>query len=197
MFSPCTGAEARVSYNESDAIRSPRSGRVYGTPRFQMQDQPDQITVDVSSDASRRYPERPLLGVGAVVFHDGKLLLIQRGQEPLKGWWTLPGGLVETGERLEAAVRRETLEETGLRVTPVGIAAVFERIMPDGEGRTEFHYVIVDCLCELESGTVRAASDVADAGWFTLDEMQALKMATGTPGVIQKAIGLMQSRKAR
>ena len=74
-----------------------------------------------------------LLGVGAAVFHDGKLLLIQRGQEPLRGWWTLPGGLVETGEHLEAAVRRETLEETGLTVKPAGIAAVFERIMADRE----------------------------------------------------------------
>lgn len=153
--------------------------------------------MDVSNGASRRYPERPLLGVGAVVFHEGMILLIQRGQEPLKGWWTLPGGLVETGERLEAAVRRETLEETGLSVTPAGIAAVFERIMPDREGRTEFHYVIVDYLCQVESGTVRAASDVADAGWFTLEEMRALKMAPGTAGVIQKAIGMLESRKAR
>ncbi|MGD0578035.1 MAG: NUDIX hydrolase [Bryobacteraceae bacterium] len=160
-----------------------------------MENQPQ--SVDASNGASRRYPERPLLGVGAVVFHGGKLLLIQRGQEPLRGWWTLPGGLVETGERLEAAVRRETLEETGLSVAPAGIAAVFERIMPDGEGRTEFHYVIVDYLCELEGGDLCAASDVADAGWFTLDEMRVLKMAPGTPGVIQKAIGLMESRKAR
>jgi ADP-ribose pyrophosphatase YjhB (NUDIX family) len=162
-----------------------------------MQDQSDQTSVDGLNRASRRYPERPLLGVGAAVFQDAKILLIQRGQEPLKGWWTLPGGLVETGEPLEAAVRRETLEETGLKVTPVGIATVFERIMADREGRTEFHYVIVDYLCQLESGTVRAASDAAAAGWFTLDEMQDLKMAPGTPGVIQKAIGLMQSRKAR
>ncbi len=162
-----------------------------------MQDQPEEVSVNGWSGASRRYPERPLLGVGAAVFRDGKLLLIQRGQEPLKGWWTLPGGLVETGEHLEAAVCRETLEETGLTVKPAGIAAVFERIMADREGRTEFHYVIVDYLCELESGTVCAASDVADAGWFTLDEMQALKIAPGTPGVIQKAIELMESRKAR
>ena len=162
-----------------------------------MQDQPDQTSVDASNGPRRRYPERPLLGVGAAVFQGAKLLLIQRGQEPLKGWWTLPGGLVETGEHLEEAVRRETLEETGLTVTPIGIAAVFERIMADRDGHTEFHYVIVDYLCELESGTLGAASDGAAAGWFTLDEMQTLKMAPGTPGVIQKAIGLMKSRKAR
>ena len=150
-----------------------------------------------SDGSSRRYPARPLLGVGAVVFHEGRLLLIQRGQEPLQGWWTLPGGLVETGERLETAVRREALEETGLRVAPVGIAAVFERIMPDPEGRTEFHYVIVDYLCDLEGGDMRAASDVAAAGWFGPDEIKALKIAPGTPGVIEKATKMQQSRKAR
>ena len=143
---------------------------------------------------SRRYPDRPLLGVGAVVFHEGKVLLIERGQEPLKGWWTVPGGLVETGERLEAAVRRETLEETGLIVKPVAVAALFQRITPDLEGRTEFHYVIVDYLCELEAGTVQAASDVAKAGWFTLDETKRLKMAPGTAGVLDSALALLAQR---
>jgi ADP-ribose pyrophosphatase YjhB (NUDIX family) len=134
------------------------------------------------------------LGVGAVVFHEGKVLLIERGQEPLKGWWTVPGGLVETGERLEAAVRRETLEETGLIVKPVAVAALFQRITPDLEGRTEFHYVIVDYLCELEAGTVQAASDVAKAGWFTLDETKRLKMAPGTAGVLDSALALLAQR---
>jgi ADP-ribose pyrophosphatase YjhB (NUDIX family) len=145
--------------------------------------------------ASRRYPDRPLLGVGAVVFNDGRILLIERGKEPLKGWWTVPGGLVEAGERLEAAVRRETLEETGLRVKPVAVAALFQRIMPDLDGRTEFHYVIVDYLCELESGTVRAASDVAKAGWFTAEESRQLKMAPGTQGVLDSALALVAQRK--
>ncbi len=144
---------------------------------------------------SRRYPDRPLLGVGAVVFHEGRALLIERGKEPLKGWWTVPGGLVEIGERLEAAVRRETLEETGLVVKPVAVAAVFQRIMPDADGRTEFHYVIVDYLCELEAGTVQAASDVAAAGWFTLEESKLLKMAPGTPGVLESARELLGQRK--
>jgi 8-oxo-dGTP diphosphatase len=151
--------------------------------------------VSGQNGASRRYPDRPLLGVGAVVFNGGRILLIERGKEPLKGWWTVPGGLVETGERLEAAVRRETLEETGLRVKPVAVAALFQRIMPDLEGRTEFHYVIVDFLCELEAGTVQAASDVADAGWFTLEETKRLKMAPGTPGVLDSALALLAQRK--
>lgn len=141
---------------------------------------------------SRRYPQAPLLGVGAVIFRGEQVLLIERGKEPLKGWWTLPGGLVEPGERLENAVRREVMEETGLRVTPRAIAAVFERIMPDEEGRTEFHYVIVDYLCEYLSGSLAAASDVADAAWVALGDMGTLKMAPGTPPVIREALALKE-----
>jgi ADP-ribose pyrophosphatase YjhB (NUDIX family) len=137
---------------------------------------------------SRSYPARPLLGVGAVIFREGSVLLIERGQEPLKGWWTLPGGLVETGERLECAVRREILEETGLRVRPTAIVAVFERIMPDLEGRTRHHYVIVDYLCEVLGGELCAASDVARAEWVPAGEIEARRIAPGTPGVVRKAL---------
>lgn len=146
---------------------------------------------------SRRYPARPLLGVGAVIFHDHKVLLIERGQEPLKGFWTLPGGLVETGERLESAVRREVLEETGLEIRPLDVAAIFERIMPDEEGRTEFHYVIVDYLCELTGGALHAASDAASAAWVALDRLATLHMAPGTPPVIEKARLMAGAEKAR
>lgn len=137
--------------------------------------------------SSRRYPPRPLLGVGAVVFEGEKVLLIERGQEPLKGWWTVPGGLVEAGERLEEAIRRETEEETGLAVEPLAVAAIFERIMPDAEGRTEFHYVIIDYLCRPVGGTLRPASDVVAAAWVGPGELERLKMAPGTPPVIERA----------
>jgi len=142
--------------------------------------------------SSRRYPARPLLGVGAVIFQDDSVLLIERGQEPLKGWWTLPGGLVETGERLDQALRREVLEETGLNVEPLTVAAIFERIMPDAEGRTEFHYVIIDYLCRPAGGRLAWGSDVADARWVRLGEMGDLKIAPGTPPVIEKALGIWQ-----
>lgn len=139
---------------------------------------------------NRQYPQAPLLGVGAVVFRGDEVLLIERGKEPLKGWWTLPGGLVEAGERLENAVRREVMEETGLRVIPRKVAAVFERIMPDDEGRTEFHYVIVDYLCDYVSGSLRAASDVANAEWVRVDSLSTKKIAPGTPPVIREALSL-------
>lgn len=123
-----------------------------------------------------------------MVFRGDEVLLIERGTEPLKGWWTLPGGMLEVGERLEAAVVREVMEETGLSVKPKAVAAIFERIMPDAEGRTEYHYVIIDYLCELEGGTLRAASDVAAAEWVKVDELDRWKMAPGTPPVIAKAL---------
>lgn len=141
---------------------------------------------------SRRYPARPLLGVGAVIFQDDTVLLIERGQEPLKGWWTLPGGLVETGERLDQALRREVLEETGLIVEPLTVAAIFERIIPDASGRTEFHYVIIDYLCRPAGGTLAWGSDVSGARWVRLEETGALKIAPGTPPVIERARAIWQ-----
>ena len=140
----------------------------------------------MDSSSSRRYPARPLLGVGALIFQGDAILLIERGQEPLKGSWTLPGGLVEPGERLEAAVAREILEETGLRVRPREVVEIFERIMVDEQGRTEYHYVIVDYWCEVEGGTLKAASDVADARWVRREEFSQYELSPGTLDVIEK-----------
>jgi 8-oxo-dGTP diphosphatase len=137
----------------------------------------------------RRYPERPILGVGAIVVDGDRVLLVERGQEPLKGIWSLPGGVVEAGERLEEAVRREALEETGLEVAPVSIAAVFERIMRDASGRTEYHYVLIDYLCEVTGGELRAASDARRAEWVPRERLASYEITEGTLGVIEKALG--------
>src|SRR5579862_1497499 len=102
--------------------------------------------------SDRRYPERPILAVGALIFQDNRILLVERGQEPLRGYWSLPGGAVESGELLETALLREVLEETGLIVRCDGLHEIFERITPDGDGRAEFHYVIVDYLCHPVGG---------------------------------------------
>jgi 8-oxo-dGTP diphosphatase len=136
---------------------------------------------------SRQYPPRPVLGVGALIVQDGRILLVQRGHEPLKGYWSLPGGAVETGERLEYAMRREVREETGLEVNVLCLLEIFERIMADAEGRPEYHYVLIDYLCSPAGGTLAAADDAANVAWFTEPELEALLITEGTPAVISKA----------
>ena len=137
--------------------------------------------------SDRRYPQRPILAVGALIFLDTRILLVERGKEPMRGYWSLPGGAVEAGELLEDALRREAREETGLEVQIEGLHEIFERLTPDHEGRTEYHYVIVDYLCHLVGGTLRASSDAADAAWFERSELQGLKLTAGSLPVIERA----------
>ena len=108
---------------------------------------------------AREYPERPIVGVGAVIFDEGRVLLVQRGHAPMQGEWSLPGGALEVGETLEEGVRREVLEETGLIVEPVAMIEVFDRIARDDTGRVQFHYVLVDYLCRITGGSAACASD--------------------------------------
>jgi 8-oxo-dGTP diphosphatase len=147
----------------------------------------------LSENASRRFPAYPLLGVGGIVFVDGKVLLVERGKPPLEGLWSLPGGLVETGERLEDAVVREVFEETGLRVAAHSLATVFERIMPDAAGRAEYHYVLVDFYCTLLGGDVRAGDDSSRAEWFDLSAHPNLSMTAGTREVIEACCSKRQT----
>jgi ADP-ribose pyrophosphatase YjhB (NUDIX family) len=128
-----------------------------------------------------------VLGVGALIVDGGRILLVERGREPLKGYWSLPGGVVEAGERLEAAMRREVREETGLEVDVVCMLEIFERIMPDNEGKPEYHYVLIDYLCRPAGGTLGAADDASRVQWFGADEIDGLKITEGTPAVIAKA----------
>jgi len=135
----------------------------------------------------RRYPKRPLVGIGALIFQRGRILMVERGKEPLKGWWSLPGGAVETGETLDQAVRREVREETGLEVQPVRMFEIFERIMRDGEGATEYHYVLIDYVCRVTGGSLCAGDDVARAQWMHQEELSGLPITEGTLGVIERA----------
>ena len=136
---------------------------------------------------SRRYPTRPFLGVGALIFEGRSILLVERAKEPLKGYWSLPGGIVEAGERLEDAIRREVLEETGLEIEPAALFEIFERIMPDAEGRPEYHYVLIDYLCRVTGGTLCAASDCARAEWVSRRHLARYRITEGTVPVIEKA----------
>lgn len=117
----------------------------------------------------REFPDSPLMGVGAVIVDQGRVLLIRRGNEPMKGHWTLPGGLLELGERLLEGVVREVREETGLLVQCVELIELIDRIHRDGD-RVQYHYVIADFLCKVTAGELKAASDASAARWVEREE---------------------------
>lgn len=127
-----------------------------------------------------------MLGVGALIFEGDRILMAERGGEPLKGWWSIPGGLVETGELLEDAVRREVREETGLEIQPLGVLKIFERIMRDAQGGVEYHYVLIDYVCRITGGTLCAGDDVSRAEWVLRGDLKELRITEGTLAVIEK-----------
>jgi ADP-ribose pyrophosphatase YjhB (NUDIX family) len=139
------------------------------------------------SEADRRYPKRPLVGVGALIFRRDRILMAQRGKDPLKGWWSLPGGALELGESLEAAVCREVLEETGLEVKPVKLFEVFERIIRDAAGAPEYHYVLIDYACRVVGGDLFPGDDVSAVEWVRRRDLPGLQITEGTLAVIEKA----------
>jgi ADP-ribose pyrophosphatase YjhB (NUDIX family) len=147
----------------------------------------------------RRFPARPVPGVGALIVDGDRILLVERGREPLKGYWSLPGGAVETGELLEDALRREVREETGLEIDVLHLIEVFERIMPGENGRTEYHYILLDYICRATGGVLAAADDASRVQWFTEAEIAAGKMGEkitrGTPGVIAKAFDWLRANR--
>ncbi len=114
------------------------------------------------------------------------MLLIERGRKPQKGFWSLPGGAVQAGEKLEDAIRREVLEETGLRVKPREVVEVFERITPDAQGKPEYHYVLVDYLCKVDGGTLQAGDDASRVVWVKRSELGSYRMTEGSLEVIEK-----------
>jgi ADP-ribose pyrophosphatase YjhB (NUDIX family) len=136
----------------------------------------------------REYPESPLVGVGAVIVKESRVLLIRRGTPPLLGEWSLPGGVLECGETLREAVAREAREETGLAVEPGEMLGVYERVIRDDEGRVRYHYVLIDFLCRAAGGDLKAGSDAADVRWFTLDELPALNLAYDANDVVRKGL---------
>jgi len=137
----------------------------------------------------REFPVSPLVGVGGVVVHDNRVLLVERGHEPMKGRWTIPGGLIDVGESLREAVIREVKEETGLDVEPVELIELLDRIHRE-DGRVRYHYVIADYLCRVAGGTLGAASDAAAVRWVERAEWNshsALALDPITTRVIETA----------
>ena len=140
------------------------------------------------------------MGVGALIFRRSRILLVERGREPLKGYWSLPGGLVETGERLQAAIVREVFEETALRVKPASMFKIFERIIPEvsggpsASGRVEYHYVLIDFVCTVVGGELRAGDDVSRAEWVERYKLREYKLTEGTLEVIERAFRARRQR---
>ncbi|HEX4605122.1 MAG TPA: NUDIX hydrolase [Candidatus Angelobacter sp.] len=139
------------------------------------------------SAASREYPDRPIVGVGAVILHQERVLLVKRGSPPLLGEWSLPGGVVELGETLRAAVEREAREETGLTVNAGEVLEVLDRIIPGRNDAPQYHYVLIDFLCTVEAGELRAGGDAADVRWASQSELAQFKLEQPAVEVIRKA----------
>jgi ADP-ribose pyrophosphatase YjhB (NUDIX family) len=135
----------------------------------------------------RSFPARPIPGVGALIIDNGRILLVERGKDPLKGYWSLPGGAVETGELLVDALRREVREETGLEVEVLHLLEIFERITKSDDGRTQYHFILIDYICRPIGGALEASDDASRAEWFRPEEIAGLKITKGTPEFIAKA----------
>jgi 8-oxo-dGTP diphosphatase len=134
----------------------------------------------------REYPTSPVVGVAAMIFSDECILLVKRGNEPAKGRWGLPGGVVEIGETVREAIAREVEEETGILVRPIELLDVFNNIIRNDEGRVRFHYVLCEFLCENVGGDLKASTDVSDAKWVPLLELSSIDMSRGTKQFISR-----------
>jgi 8-oxo-dGTP diphosphatase len=142
----------------------------------------------------REFPDRPPVGVGGVVIHRNRVLLIRRGSEPLKGEWSIPGGLLELGEELAEGARRELKEETGLEIEPLKIILPFDRIVREGS-RVKYHYVIVDYLCRRKRGRLCPASDVVDARWVRREDLPQYHLTPMATAMISRAFEMMKRRR--
>ncbi len=148
-------------------------------------------------ETSREFPERPIVGVGAVVIKDEQIVLIKRGKAPRKDEWSLPGGGVELGETTSSAVRREIREETGLEVELAGVIDTVDFIERDGTDAVNFHYILIDYLAYFRAGTLTAGSDADDARFFSFDDALALPLWDETKRIIRAAKDLASQSKTK
>lgn len=137
---------------------------------------------------TREFPEHPLVGVGSIIIEGDRVVLVKRAHPPIQGHWSIPGGVLEVGEMVREAAIREAREETGLIVEPGELLGVFDRILRDPDHRVQYHYVLIDFLCRQVGGELQAASDAAEARWFTREELPTLNLAQDTLEVVTKGL---------
>lgn len=142
----------------------------------------------------REYPERPIVGVSAVIFVDKSVVLVRRKQEPAKAQWSLPGGAVELGEGILEALARELQEELSVKIAVGGLVGVFDKIFHDHKNQVQYHYVLVDYWGWLVEGTPTPASDVSEALLVPLDELEEFDVDQELKETIRKAYGVWQER---
>ena len=138
----------------------------------------------------RSYPQQPVVSVGAVIVDGGRVLLIKRGQPPLQGRWSLPGGVVEIGETLQEALAREVREETGLEIEVGPVVEVLDRIERVDDNRIEYHYVIIDYRCLVRGGRLACGSDADDARWVSASDVASFNVTAAVAGIVHKALAL-------
>ena len=143
----------------------------------------------------REFPEVPLVGVGAIIIEDARVVLVKRGHPPLQDEWSIPGGVLEVGELVREAAIREAREETGLIVEPGELLGVYDRILRNPEKRVQYHYVLIDFLCRRVAGNLAAGSDAGEVLWFPREELPALKLAEDTIDVIGKGFAEVEKRR--
>jgi len=181
-------ASARESKPRDSRSRDPRSRDRRAGPSASKKTRPE--------SNKREYPDRPIVSVGAVIIDQARVLLVKRGSPPLLGEWSLPGGVVELGETLRAAAEREAREETGLTVEPGEVLEVVDRIVPGKNGAPQYHYVLIDFLCMVTGGELRAGGDAADAQWARENALRKFRLEQLALKVVRKAF-VLQSRIPR
>jgi 8-oxo-dGTP diphosphatase len=142
----------------------------------------------------REFPEVPLVGVGAIIIEDSRVLLVKRAHPPLQAQWSIPGGVLEVGELIREAAIREAREETGLIVEPGELLGVYDRVLRNLEQRVQYHYVLIDFLCRRTGGELQAADDADEVRWFTREQLPPLNLAEDTQDVIRKGIAALGIR---
>ncbi|MGB6482937.1 MAG: NUDIX hydrolase [Candidatus Acidiferrales bacterium] len=145
----------------------------------------------------REYPERPIIAVGGVVIHDSQVLLIRRGQPPLEGRWSIPGGILEIGETIAEGIERELKEETGIQVRVLDLIEIYENVLRDKENEPRYHFVILDYLCEFAEGTARPGGDVTEVVWTSEQQLGSLAVTGAAKRVIRKAFSAVRGRAAQ